>query len=174
MKLTDIFIKKYPAPANREYLRDDQTGFCLQVLPTGVKTFYHMFKLNGKRYTIYLGQYPLTTLAEAREKYRKSLMLSSKGIVQKSDAPLPSPDLYIEAGEEITVGELAKLYQQQYSVLHHSGAWQQTLKGCIKNTILRVYNLYQYDKERRTAMLTWAWRLRNIIRQPVLVPWPTG
>jgi integrase len=33
-----------------------------------------------------------------------------------------------------------------------------------KQGIERVYNLYQYDKERRTAMLTWAWRLRSIIR----------
>ena len=89
MKLTAIFIEKYKPTGKKHLVYDDRTGFCMQVLPTGTKTFYHVFKVDGKRYRINLGQYDPKyrdnnghgSLAIALEKYNKNLLLLGKGIV---------------------------------------------------------------------------------------------
>jgi hypothetical protein len=54
MKFTDRFFQKLQPKGNRfEILAGD--GFTLRVTPTGVKSFYFIFKTGGKNYRLHLG-----------------------------------------------------------------------------------------------------------------------
>jgi hypothetical protein len=39
------------------------------VLPSGTKTFLYIYEATGKRKQLSLGNYPLTSLSDARKKY---------------------------------------------------------------------------------------------------------
>ena len=54
-------------------------GFAIQVLPSGSKTFMYIYTFSGKRRHLNLGIYPVTTLAEARQKYMDAAILVGRG-----------------------------------------------------------------------------------------------
>ena len=53
---TDLFIRKLEARATRYDLRGGD-GFTVRVSPTGTKTFYFLFTLNGRKRRLFLGEY---------------------------------------------------------------------------------------------------------------------
>lgn len=55
-------------------------GFGLRTTPTGRKTYFVMCRDNGKQRRITIGQYPIISLAEAREVAREKLRLVSLGL----------------------------------------------------------------------------------------------
>ena len=55
-------------PREGIYRLNDYKGLYLEVKPNGVKAWRYRFKLNGKASWYALGDYPNTTLGEAREK----------------------------------------------------------------------------------------------------------
>lgn len=52
----------------KEYEKGNLPGFCIQVTPSGTKTFYLQFTMDGRRRFMSLGRYPAITLQQARER----------------------------------------------------------------------------------------------------------
>ena len=69
-KLTTKTIDALPAAvANRYEVRDELlTGFMVKVSSVGKKVFYLNTRINGRASRIKIGDYPLISLAEARQK----------------------------------------------------------------------------------------------------------
>ena len=54
--LNDIIIKNLK-PAEKEYTRREKGGFGLRVHPSGTKTFFYLYRVDGKRRFLNLGEY---------------------------------------------------------------------------------------------------------------------
>jgi len=67
MKFTDAFIRNL-GPAVKMYQRREGDGFGIRILPSGLKIFVFIYTLAGKRRQMNLGDYPLVSLADARER----------------------------------------------------------------------------------------------------------
>jgi integrase len=67
MPLTDTAIKS-AKPTDKPYKMQDEKGMFLLVNPNGSKYFRYNYRFGGKRKTLALGTYPVTSLKEAREK----------------------------------------------------------------------------------------------------------
>ncbi|MDP3875428.1 MAG: integrase arm-type DNA-binding domain-containing protein [Methylobacter sp.] len=67
MPLTDTAIRN-TKPTDKPYKMQDEKGMYLLVTPSGSKYFRYNYRFNGKRKTLALGTYPVTTLKEARDK----------------------------------------------------------------------------------------------------------
>ncbi|MGD9687325.1 MAG: tyrosine-type recombinase/integrase [Desulfobacter sp.] len=123
MKFTDRFLQSIKTP-EKEYCIREGHGFTLRVLPSGTKTFQYIFTLNGKRHRMNLGQYPATTLADAREKFRAAAILVGKGM-----SPLEQP-ANSEAEAILTIQTLVddyKMFVEQHMAKSTSQETARTL-----------------------------------------------
>lgn len=77
--LTDMHCRT-AKPRERLYRLNDRDGLYLEVKPNGVKAFRYRFKLGGKESMMGLGEYPVTSLSEAREKAQAARKLVKDGI----------------------------------------------------------------------------------------------
>jgi len=68
MPLSDTAIKNAKPLPDKAYKLQDEKGMYLLVNPNGSKYFRYNYRFNGKRKTLALGIYPVTSLKEAREK----------------------------------------------------------------------------------------------------------
>jgi integrase len=74
--LTDLFIRNLK-PAEKEYTRREKGGLGIRVLPSGLRSFFYLFRVDGRRYTSTLGPYKDSshpdgiTLAVARADYEE-------------------------------------------------------------------------------------------------------
>lgn len=77
--LTDMLVRNLK-PDDKEYTRREKGGFGVRVLPTGRKTFFYLYRVDGHRRFLNLGEYyqpqkkgepksDRVTLEEARERY---------------------------------------------------------------------------------------------------------
>jgi integrase len=69
--LTDLFIRNLK-PAEKEYTRREKGGFGIRVHPSGRKTFFYLYRVDGQRRFLNLGDYPATKLKEARHDYEEA------------------------------------------------------------------------------------------------------
>lgn len=78
---TDASIKRLPARdlPYREFERGEIPGFCLQVQPSGSRTFYLQHTAGGHRRFYRLGMYPHLSLAAARAMAREHLAILATG-----------------------------------------------------------------------------------------------
>ena len=107
MKFTDRYIQSLKA-REKEYCLREGHGFTIRVLPSGVKTFQYIYTLSGKRRRLNLGNYPSTSLAEAREKY-----LGAAGLAAKQIDPMATPEEPTQLPsdpEMITIADLKSRY----------------------------------------------------------------
>jgi integrase len=72
MKFTDRYIDKIK-PREKRFEILESNGFTLTVYPTGVKTFFYLYKSDGKNRRLKLGRYPHCSLSEARKRHREAL-----------------------------------------------------------------------------------------------------
>jgi integrase len=103
------FTDKYLAgkdckPKEKQFYVREKHGFAIRVLPSGVITFLHIYTFNGKRYQKKLGNYPKTSLSDARVAYRTSANLVADGLNPKEH---PEPE---EVTDVMTVKGLTSLY----------------------------------------------------------------
>jgi integrase len=108
MKFTDRYLMSLK-PTEKEFCIREGHGFTIRVLPSGTKTFQYIFTLKGKRKRLSLGNYPSTSLAEAREKYRGAASMVSKGL-----DPLAPPE---QAPAAYTINKLVDDYMESCSSL---------------------------------------------------------
>jgi len=79
MKFTDNFIKNLQAES--DWLEKiEATGLGVRVTPSGNKSWFYRFTLNGKRSKMSLGGYPAISLKEARELLFQAQKLKENGI----------------------------------------------------------------------------------------------
>ena len=90
MKLTDTAIRK-AKPKDKPYKLVDGQGLFLLVMPsgsntpTGSKLWRWKYRFGGKEKLMALGQYPETSLAEARDKHHEKRKLRNSGIDPMKD-----------------------------------------------------------------------------------------
>lgn len=107
---TDRYIKSLKPQAEIYQIREGR-GFAIRVLPSGVKSWYYVYSINGKRRQICLGNYPDVTLEEAHTKYRKAVDQVKSGIdplrkQAESELAVTEPSI-------LTVFDLKRLYLKQ-------------------------------------------------------------
>ena len=59
-------------PKDKTYVKRENRGFAIRVLPSGVTTWLYIYTINGKQKWLSLGQYPGITLSAARIAYNKA------------------------------------------------------------------------------------------------------
>jgi integrase len=69
--LTDLFIRNLK-PTEKEYTRRERGGFGIRVHPSGRKTFFYLYRIDGQRRFLNLGDYPATKLKDARHDYEEA------------------------------------------------------------------------------------------------------
>ena len=83
MKFTDRYILNLKAADKMQDIREGD-GFGVRVLPSGVKTFFFLYRFDGKRRFLNLGHYDPTpgagTLAQARKAYIENRNIVNGGV----------------------------------------------------------------------------------------------
>jgi integrase len=120
-------------PREKEFILSEGHGFVIRVLPTGAKIWMYKYKRDGKTYKITLGNYPETSLAEARDKFAEARLMVRQGLDPKAPPPAPEPQ-----PEATTVQALADLWLN-WSKENHSPKWANTLKLALEKDILPTY-----------------------------------
>lgn len=77
-RFTDKMIEKLK-PQDKIVDTRETDGFGVRVLPSGVKTWFYIYRFEGKRRFMNLGHYPAISLAEARTKHRAALTRVEQG-----------------------------------------------------------------------------------------------
>ena len=133
MKFTDRYLQSLK-PKEKDYRVREGHGFAVRVLPSGVKRFEYIYTINGKRRILHLGNYPATKLADARQAFHNATTLTNKRLdpQEKPAPPPPSP-------EELSVQKLAELWIKEWSKVHHSDKWHNTLKLALEKDLLSLY-----------------------------------
>lgn len=78
MQLTDRQLKAF-AGTGKRYEIADGLGLSVRVSPTGKISFQYRYRFNGKPCRLELGTYPLTSLAEARNRHNAARKLLDEG-----------------------------------------------------------------------------------------------
>jgi integrase len=138
-------------PAEKELTWTESHGFTMRVLPSGVKTWWYYYTLNGKRRKMNLGNYPSVSLEEARRRHRDALTLVDNGVDPQLPPPPPEPE-----PEVLTVKELAKKWIEDWSAGNHSVRWTNTLKLAVEKDVLPEYGdwlIVEIRKKHAVAIL---------------------
>lgn len=77
--LNDTQIKKLK-PKDKLYRVTDQQGLTLEIRPNGKKYWYYRFTFDGKATMMLIGEYPLVSLSDARQKHLNARALLKTGI----------------------------------------------------------------------------------------------
>jgi len=131
MKFTDRYLQSIKPP-EKEYCVREGHGFALRVLPSGCMTFQYIFTLDGKRYRLNIGNYPATSLAEAREKYHKAYILVSRG--QNPAQKLSSPG----TDAPLSVGVLIDRYKE-FAAQHFASSTVRETKRTLDKYVLPAW-----------------------------------
>lgn len=113
MKFSDRYIKKLK-PREKRFEVLEGNGLTLMVYPSGVKTFFYVFKMDGKNHRLRLGTYPHCSLGDARNKHGKAWAQRRNGINpvlehrRANDERLKAP----------TIKQLANDYLEKYAKVH--------------------------------------------------------
>jgi integrase len=78
MKFTDKFVENLKPQDKITDIREAH-GFGIRVLPSGIKTWFFIYRIDSKRRFMNLGHYPAISLSDARRKYRAAYDLYEQG-----------------------------------------------------------------------------------------------
>lgn len=141
MKFTDRFLQSIKPP-EKEYCIREGHGFTLRVLPSGVKTFQYIYTLNGKRHRMNLGQYPATTLADAREKFRAAAIIVGKGMSPIEQPATPEPEA------ALTIQKLVNDYKE-FVELHLAKSTASETERTLDKYVVTVWKERKAQEIRR-------------------------
>ncbi len=113
-QFTKHFIETLAPKSNRvEYYAEEYPGFGIRVSPNGHKSWIYRFKVKGKQHKQKLGNYPDSTLDEAREIYNSAKdRLKKQGITPKEFFALDKLEKY-----EIEQNKKSKLVQKRLNTV---------------------------------------------------------
>jgi len=144
MKFTDKYIVSLK-PEKIGFRKIESHGFCIRVLPSGTKIFQYIYTLEGKRRYLNLGQYPITTLAEARIKYLEAASKVAKNIDPQCET--------VEICDNPTVADLVKLYLAHIERDLVPRSVKHQTRTMTKDVIPAIGNRPLIDIRRRDAIL---------------------
>lgn len=137
---TDRYIKSLKPDKEMYQLREGR-GFAIRVLPSGVKTWYYIYTINGKRRQLNLGNYPDISLEAAHKTYLESAALVKSGIDPMAK-PVEETAEPAQQEVELTVRRLAvDLYLDEWSKIHHSERWHYNNRKALEADILPVWGV---------------------------------
>lgn len=113
MKFSDKFIESLK-PAEKINDVREANGFGIRVLPSGVKTWFFIYRIDGKRRFMNLGHYPSISLAEARKKYRAAFDMYEQG----KDPARASEEAKEERRNAPSVSDLVTEYMEKHAKIH--------------------------------------------------------
>jgi integrase len=140
-------VRALKADARRiDYFDAMTPGFGLRITPTGVKTWFYMYRVNGKRLRRWtLGRYPALSLADARDKVRVAV-----GALAKDGAD-PAAEKRRDRGAK-TVNDLAAEYLAKHARVKKSSwaadEWQ------LKKDVLPAWRYRLVKDIKRTDVVT--------------------
>jgi hypothetical protein len=88
MPLTDKEIRAFK-PSEKRVRKADGHGLFLEIAPTGAKVFRYTYRFDGKQRPIVVGDYPATSLADARIKQGEFKRMLRDGIDPKEEPVVP-------------------------------------------------------------------------------------
>ena len=115
------FTEKFLAsikPQQKKFVVREGRGFALQVLPSGSKTFLYIFELNKEKGYLQLGNYPATSLADARIAYNDAFKLVKRGIDPREDKKAAAEEKVKaarEAAQEAEAAAAAVTHLEKYT-----------------------------------------------------------
>jgi len=125
-KLTDNFVKNFPAPEKRTEIYDELvTGLVIRVTPTGSKSFVFRYRFAGRTRRYTLGKYPTLKTAIARDVAREL----HKKVIMGVD-PMSKKKEREQQPKELTVHDLFR----EFKMFHYPSLREKT-----KNEYERIY-----------------------------------
>ncbi|MGM9370828.1 tyrosine-type recombinase/integrase [Legionella pneumophila] len=109
MKFIDSYIKNL-APETTWFEKIESSGLGIRVMPSGNKSWFYRFSMNGKRQKMTLGKYPAISLKQAREYLAKAQSLKEQGI-----NPIENTKLE-KLKEDNTFSKLIQSWYENYAV----------------------------------------------------------
>ena len=103
-KFTDLYLKGLK-PKDKEYTAQEKGGFGIRVMTSGRKVFYFLYRVDGKRRFLNLGDYPATDLKEARKKYEAA---ASQVTLLKDGLPGGVDPVEVKTGKSVEREERRK------------------------------------------------------------------
>jgi len=110
MKFSDKYIESLKHTDAIQDVREGH-GFGIRVLPSGVKTWFFIYRIDGKRRFMNLGHYPSISLSAARKKYRDAFELYEQG----KDPAMLEEQKKEERRKAPTISDLAEDYIKRYA-----------------------------------------------------------
>lgn len=125
-------IEALPVPTKgRAYYYDTNLkGLGLSVTVKGVKSFIVYKKIHGKPERITLGQFPITSVEEARKKATSALKMISDGLNPNKEK--------LKLSKEITLEKLLEQYIHKYAKIHKK-TWEDDYK-IFKRYLMKLAN----------------------------------
>lgn len=120
LKFTDIFVRNLK-PKVKEYTSREKGGFGIRVLPSGRKVFFYLYRVDGQRRFLNLGEYPDLELKDARKKYEAAsaqVKLLKDGLPGGADPVQVKTEKSVEREEHrkaLTVAELISEYIEKHA-----------------------------------------------------------
>ena len=145
IKFDDPTIRNLELKATAyECMADKEPGFGVRVHPSGSMTFFYQYKIDGKRRYLTLGNYPITSLKNARLLYQAELSKvkalrrgSADGVDPVAEKKRKQEQRIAEESSSIqakTVSELCKDYLDKYAT-KFKRSWQEDERILNKEVI---------------------------------------
>jgi len=132
MKFSDKYIDNLKPQGKIVDIREGE-GFGIRVTPGGVKTWFYIYRFEGKRRFLNLGHYPAVSLADARIKYRSALKLVEAG---KDPLSLAGEERE-ERRKAPTVADLVDEYIEKHAK-NNKKSWAED-KRCLEKEVLPLW-----------------------------------
>ncbi len=127
-KFTHKKIEGLTAKKGRYHITEGN-GFCLRVSPTGNKTWFYRYKLNGKDKWLTIGRFPIMGIAEARSFFNELWNIKQSGGDPETELNQPS-----STEDHATVEQLINEWYSGYIIKHR--AHPQQIKQLIDADII--------------------------------------
>lgn len=146
-KFTDYMLKNLK-PKEKKYYQREAHGFAICVYPSGIKSFFFIYTIDGKRHSMALGNYPDTPLTKAREAYNAAWKLFSEG-----NNPAQLADAAVTAKRQApTVAVLISEYLERYAKVFKR-SWQEDERILGKEVLPLWGSLKVEDIKKRDIIL---------------------
>ena len=145
---TDKEIKSLKS-ASKEYWRREGQGFCIRVLPSGEKIWYHIYTFDGQKRYLRLGEgnYPDVSLKDAREMFEIAKVKVKNGINPLAEKELAK----LERKRTPFVADFVEEYIEVHAKKHNKG-WKE-IERALKAEIVPRWGKRKITNIRRRDLV---------------------
>ena len=128
-KFTKKFIDSLK-PEAKDYWKREGNGFCIRVLPSGIRIWYFIFTFEGRKRYMLLGNYPEVSIEDARERSADARKILKNG----ADPLSESNQAKVERLRAFTIKDLGTDYLEKYAKINKK-SWQEDERMLNKEVI---------------------------------------